>query len=198
MNAPASAKPESVRTFLAILLGPEQLDFLSRLQEKLQAELPSDLVRWITREQLHITLSFLGYVGASQIEPLISALRDETGPGFELALEKLGCFPTAKRPNVIWVGITGQTDLLEQLQNRVSTHAQSFSKHVETRAFHPHLTIGRIRPGTRGTEKIAPLLQKISAAKSSSWKVNEFDLMRSVLHPKGAVYSSLATFPLNP
>jgi 2'-5' RNA ligase len=69
-----------------------------------------------------------------------------------------------------------------------------FCEHTEERAFHPHLTIGRIRPGGRKSARdLGAKLQAESIAIEAAWTVSELILFRSELTPKGAIHIPLAS-----
>lgn len=196
MNAPAG-KP-TLRTFISIPLKPELITELQRLQESLQAGLEKQLVRWTRPDQLHLTLKFLGNVAAEHV-PLLSAALDRacqnTGP-FQLSLQKLGCFPSPRKPSIIWVGIEGDLTALGHLQERIECETEPYSGHSEERDFRPHLTIGRVKGYGREVRPLAELLQKNSETKLGEWTVKEVKLMQSKLSPQGSTYSELANITL--
>jgi 2'-5' RNA ligase len=100
---------------------------------------------WARPEQIHLTLKFLGNVLVSCVENLITALQQAcqgAGP-FNLRLAKLGCFPNARSPRIVWVGLAGDLGALMELQGCVVQRMAAFSAHEDSQAFHPHLTIGR-------------------------------------------------------
>jgi RNA 2',3'-cyclic 3'-phosphodiesterase len=74
-NAPASfGGDERVRLFCALRLPPETLDALVRWQQ--HAFDGVDGVRVVPRENLHVTLAFLGHRPAAELEPIVGVLRE--------------------------------------------------------------------------------------------------------------------------
>jgi 2'-5' RNA ligase len=67
----------------------------------------------------------------------------------------------------------------------------------EARAFHPHLTIGRVKLLNGGDRRhLAATLPAWSEADFGPWTVGRVDLMQSALSPAGAVYARIQSFAL--
>src|SRR4051794_10239250 len=118
---PASELPEKIRAFIAIHLPSELLAGLGELQEQLQSGLPKEAVRWATQSQMHLTLKFLGNIATADASDLKASLQEicaET-PRLLLRAETLGCFPSASRPRVIWMGLGGDIEPLQALQSKI-------------------------------------------------------------------------------
>src|SRR5262245_16969050 len=113
----AADSPETIRAFIAIHLPDELLVSLRTLQARLQSGLPEELVRWAPPEQTHLTLKFLGNIATADIDPLTDALRTicQKTPPLLLYAEGIGCFPSAARPRVVWVGVAGDLAQLKRL-----------------------------------------------------------------------------------
>ena len=100
---------ESWRLFIALELPPNVLKAVAQAQTDLKRFIPSQAARWVRPESVHLTLKFLGDAPVGQVEDLKIALVEATAghSGFELGIQGLGCFPNARRPRVLWLGITG-------------------------------------------------------------------------------------------
>src|SRR6267154_2136170 len=190
----AAATPELVRSFIAIALEPAWVVELKQVQRQFQKRLPQDAVRWARPEQLHLTLRFLGNVSNECLADLAAALnRAPAGIGpFQLRLENVGCFPDAKNPRVVWVGIQGELDSLRRLQKQVEREMQGFGDHHEERIFQPHLTIGRVRPQGKIARSVGELVERASVTQSDELVVRQIHLVQSELAPEGAHYTTLA------
>jgi 2'-5' RNA ligase len=190
---------ETIRTFIALELGPALVDAVRGLQDRLRRLLPSDPVRWSRPDQLHLTLKFLGQVAETQLEDVRVALAracQGVGP-FELRLEGVGCFPDARRPRIVWVGLGGDVETLKTLQQQILQHTVDLGDHKEERPFHPHLTIGRIRlERAREARALTEKLPGLEGGSLGPWPVERVVLMRSHLAPQGASYAELAGLPL--
>src|SRR5258705_9054291 len=78
----------------------------------------------------------------------------------------------------------------------VRTAVGPWLEEAETRAYRPHLTLGRVRPvKSRELRKVSEGVARASG-EFGSWRVEEFHLMQSTLSPHGAQHSVLATFAL--
>lgn len=190
----------AVRAFLAVELGEAALAALREQQARLAAAAPRRAVRWTRPEQCHLTLCFLGNVPAAQIPELTRGLAATLDgcTGFSLELDAAGAFPSLAAPRVIWLGLRGDLGALRELQQRVAIAAAGFAEHREERAFHPHLTMGRvIARDARTARALGELMARAPAPPPAAWRVTAVRLFKSVLQPDGAVYSVLATFPLS-
>jgi len=154
-------------------------------------------VRWVEYENYHLTLKFLGEVKETKL-PLISeslTLVGDSAPAFNISAGGLGFFPNKMRPRVIWLGIKGELDKAEYLGERIDAYlaAQGFEEEKDHRF---HLTLGRVRSDLRLNEMLKIVRDIEGKEKLRSFKVEEFHLMRSILSPKGPVYSVVESFPL--
>lgn len=196
---PGPSQSTAIRAFVAACLPQDLLEKLRQLQRLLEerVRLRPNPVRWTPPDQVHLTLRFLGNIQADEVESLATVLRQATagfGP-MQLSVETLGCFPSWRRPSVIWVGLHGELEPLLELQARVERDSQPFGSHSETRAFHPHLTVGRVRPQSPGAGRIGDALSE-AAVDLGAWQLEEIALIRSQLTPRGSVYTPLANFKL--
>jgi len=124
-----------MRLFAAIRPPQEVLDHL----QGVLADLDEPQLRWMPAHQLHLTLAFYGEVDRDRAEEVRAYLGDELGGagGLELQLGASGTFGQ----RVLWVGVGGETERLQQLM----TTAAGAPGHVQEHAPHPHVTIARAR-----------------------------------------------------
>src|SRR5580765_313993 len=61
------ARPERYRLFIAIALAEPVKDAILDVQEELRGRLRAKSIRWTSRDQLHLTLRFLGGVDVPRI-----------------------------------------------------------------------------------------------------------------------------------
>lgn len=192
---------ETYRCFIAIEIPEKILDEVVKLSGKLAKSIADDSARWCNREQLHITLKFLGNVDALKIDALKSAIQ-RTCSGFnqfQLTLGGIGCFPDIQKPRVIWLGIGGDLKVLNELQAAIDIETADFGDHQEEREFKPHLTLARVKkPSPKLWRAIGEQIKRHSenARAMGEWNVDSVNLMRSILDPSGAVYEKLYTAPL--
>jgi len=185
-----------MRLFIAINLPAPLRDGIHDASRPLRdARLP---VRWVPPENYHLTLKFLGEVHPDKIESIQSAL-DRIGreaASFDVCLEGVGAFPTIRRPRVIWLG-ADPSPALRCLKQDVEWSLGALGFERETRAFHPHLTLGRCPgdPGAgvfRGLDRLASGL-----CHGSSFRVEALDLMCSRVTREGPRYTILSSSDLS-
>ena len=152
--------------------------------------------RWVTRAQLHITLKFIGETAAELVTRLDSNLSRVGGTRpFSFSLSSVGFFPAAGRARTIWLGIADGSEQLRKLAAAIDRAAVASGFEEERRAFHPHVTLARTRGGM---ERPTPseLLASLKKMPPLTETCSRFILMKSVLHPVGAVYSPLVQYSL--
>jgi 2'-5' RNA ligase len=193
---PASTA-DNLRAFIALPLEPVLAAEIKKVQQRLNA--PGGAVRWISPEQLHLTLQFLGNVDTGRLDDLAAALRRAcacTAP-FRLALEGAGCFPNTKSPRVVWIGIQGDLEPLRKLQEQIAQETTHFGDHGDQRAFQPHLTIGRVKASGLEGRKAGQAIELATVPKLGDWTVHLVLLVRSELASDGSRYTTLASVALD-
>lgn len=143
-------------------------------------------VRWLLAEQMHLTMSFLGDVIASNEERLRAALAGVQVPAFFLPIKGVGIFGGA-RPAVVWAGVGQGHPHLFALHKHIQDAVLQAGLEPDLRAFHPHITIGRAKGVSRAA--LQPFLRKYAETEFGLFKVTGFALFSSVLLPEAAVHS---------
>jgi 2'-5' RNA ligase len=182
-----------VRTFIALPASDELRTALVQVQRRLR-EADAD-VRWEGPDKLHVTLKFLGDVPEDRIVPLgeaVAAAVQNIRP-FTLVYRGAGCFPESGPPRIVWAGTEPNEDL-QALFRVVEEACSALGFPRETRRFHPHITLGRVK----GTRNLARLTEATNSVKFEpiSTLCRELLLMKSVLRPEGSAYSILKTISL--
>ena len=187
---------KNIRAFLAIDPPEDILQAMSRLQEKLKREI-SGRISWTKPQGQHLTLKFFGDISTEDVKNICSAVQNRVAsePSLNLKIEKLGLFPDARRPRVIWCGVTGDVEKLSVLQKQLDSDFAGIGFPMEDRSFQAHLTLGRIKD-SRGLTGINEALTKYSAFTAGEFNCTELILFQSRLTPQGAIYTKLAEFAL--
>ena len=185
----SSPAPPTFRAFVAVVPPASIRAELDAVIRQLKQYDSDEAVRWVAADALHITLAFLGQITESTAALLLDALRKETADAesFELSLERLGTFGDRRRrggAQVVWAGIGGDIDALQQLHEFVSNAVRSVGLRVESRAFQPHITLGRVRRGRRW--RLDPA--NAPALPSTTFRVDTVTLMESRLGRGPAEY----------
>lgn len=206
-----------MRLFIAIEIPENIKEFLLKI---IPINLPLDGVNVVQKQNLHITLKFLGEVEESLIPDIKETLKSISGEfsAFTLKITRPGVFPDKFKPRVIWIG-TENTDTLKTIAKRIDENLHKYGFEKEQREFKAHITLARVKNFQNGRYLFERILKafkdkitsEISVKKKFSsydivetiensspikFSVTEFVLMKSTLTPKGSIYNVLERFPL--
>lgn len=191
----------AIRSFVAVELDEEVKQRLAEIQRQLKTMTPGGVVRWVQPDSIHVTLKFLGDVPEERIRAIVAALERECAPVAPLAftVAGAGCFPNARRPNVVWIGVEDPDGQLAALQQAVERALNPLGYPPEGRPFKPHLTLGRVNRSVSDADlrKVGERVSGLRVAHLGQVQVAEIVLMRSDLSPAGARYTPLARIPLS-
>ncbi|MGB9743249.1 MAG: RNA 2',3'-cyclic phosphodiesterase [Minisyncoccales bacterium] len=181
------------RIFIAINLPEEIKRELSSFQEK-WPELPC---RWTKKDNLHITLIFLGYLSDEEILNLLKITKEVVNKyrPFSIALKRIIYGPPDKPPRMIWVE-GEKSPILTNLKNNLENILfQTIVKEKEKRNYLPHITLGRLK--TWAFRQIEPEERPIIDEEIDlSFEVNSIEVMESQLKRSGPDYLVLESIPL--
>ena len=185
-----------MRLFVAINFPPDARDAVYADAAPLRAA--TNGVKWVAAPLLHVTLKFLGEQPDTLVADLTRAMTvvGARHAPLELRTTQMGAFPNFRRPRVVWVGMTGETEL-RALADDVDRMLVGFGLALETRAFKAHLTLGRAKGEMRPEEASALAVAARDVRASRGLSVRTVDLMRSELGPGGPRYTVLAAAPLH-
>ena len=182
-----------MRCFIAIPLPQNIIRDLSDIQSKLK-QTETD-IKWVNSNNIHLTLKFLGYIEDAKIGEISKNLKEafRKSKGFESALGKPGAFPSISNPRVIWLGISKNEDKITKLQKIAEDVLEPLGFDRETRAFHPHLTLGRVR-SKKNINKLIEQIKTPQTSKADPFPIEKIILFQSILKPSGAEYTALDEF----
>ncbi|MEX1363743.1 MAG: RNA 2',3'-cyclic phosphodiesterase [Nannocystaceae bacterium] len=141
--------------------------------------------RWLDREQLHLTLRFIGEVDGGTKRRLEDALDTVRHPAFQCGLAGVGFFPPSGKPHTLWAGVSDPQPLRE-LAARVERALVRAGLPPERRKYHPHVTLARLRSSPQ--PRVLQFLQHHALLQTATFEVDTFLLYSSVLTPGGAKY----------
>ncbi len=190
------ASPGHIRAFVAVEINDAVRAALVRMQRRLA--LAQGHVSWTRPENIHCTLLFLGDVPAAEIPAVADAVAAAAAASRRCAVEAagLGCFGPPRAPRIIWAGLQ-PADPLAEMQRQLcrAMPRNSAALGEREKAFHPHLTIGRVR-SARNSDRLAAAIARNAAAVFGALAVERICLMESRLGPGGPVYAPLRAAPL--
>jgi 2'-5' RNA ligase len=191
LSSAASQTPQTQRLFTAIVLPDERKKALRRWVEEDLNDLP--FRKWSDFRDYHITLQFLGDVETTDIPELEKALfraaADHTP--FTLGVGEAGVFGRDEFPRVLWRGVTGQRELLNQLHQSIVRATGPLGFEPEERPYRPHITVAR---SYTGQEPVSASILQRNDLTGEPWKVEGFVLYATRMGQK-PMYQILQIFP---
>jgi 2'-5' RNA ligase len=188
---------DTTRTFIAVAV-PDALTLrLTRLQSQLAGEVPEG--RWVETPPFHVTLAFLGAVHVADLNAVCHAAREtaQAFPPLELKLDGLGAFPSPTRPRVVWTGLAGPgVEPLKALQAALASAVARLDYPTDGKPFHPHVTLGRLKPRRGPTRDLTSLLNHYRTWYAGPFTVAEVVTFSSTLTRDGPAYAPLERAPL--
>jgi len=185
-----------IRTFIAIDT-PETVSEVALLL-KSSVIANQKAVKWVRKENIHITLRFIGPTAPGEVDKINRLLREISGQNSDLSLtvSGTGCFPKKERPRILWLGVNGDVAELKLLVEMIRSEMDQLGYPQEEHNYSSHITIGRIRYPQKVTPDITDFLT--AQYEPVLWNVPKIILYQSELLPSGALYSILGTHSLKP
>lgn len=184
--------PDRIRTFIALDVERFTRDRLAGLQDRLAGE--GAAAKWVERENLHLTLLFLGEVDMREIPTVCREVEQaaaECGP-FAMTLAGAGAFPSPRHPRVLIVHVTEGAEQIIELHDKIEHRLLDLGSYRrEDRPFKPHLTIGRVR-GKQDGDGMTAAIRKFESWEGGQSQVHEVLVMGSELKPEGPEYTVLS------
>lgn len=184
------------RIFIAINLPEKIKTELEKLEREIESLFPPEInrgmFRWVKKENLHITLLFIGAVRDEEIPKISQIVKDIAQPQkpFSLRIEKVSYGPPKKiPPRLIWVEVERKKEMVEIAKKLKKEMAESgILQKVEQREFSPHITLARIKSfwWKRMEPEERPEIEKEIAL---DFEVNSIEIMESKLKRSGAEYT---------
>lgn len=177
-----------MRCFIALDFTRDFRDEIERVQEQLAGKKVWQ-GKLTERENLHLTLKFLGEIEENKVEEVKKRLREIKMKKFDCYIGNLGVF-TPSFIKIVWAHIIGK-EILE-LQKLIDEKlADLFPKE---KRFMSHLTIARVKI----VKDNKLFLEELGKIKTQNLKlpVREFYLMSSELTEKGPIYSEVEKFSM--
>ncbi len=154
--------------------------------------------RWVSSDNWHLTLKFLGDVEPARVGALSGALSDVAGRhhAFDLMVGGFGGFPNLRQPRVLFYNVERGAAELERLAGDVDAAVEkAIGLERERRRFHAHATVARVKDPLPAS--IAAQLASVPALTAAVARVSSFALLESRLARTGATYSVVKEFALS-
>lgn len=167
--------------FFALTLQNELKSHLKKLCEVIQKSFPFQ--RWVHYEDYHLTLAFLGHAPKETLALAIEKVANgiEGFPSFPYQLNEVGTFGKSDEPRILWVNTTN-VDPLTDLRDKVFQACRQAQFQLETRPFHPHITLAR--KWKKGEPFIKEAIDQIFSTfvTNTMFQATEVALYRTRLH----------------
>jgi RNA 2',3'-cyclic 3'-phosphodiesterase len=157
---PALSNRDPARLFVAISIPKDVRSMLVSVQDQFRSL--TDQFSLTHRENLHLTLVFLGSTPASILNPLRDTIRSvaKTVQPFSISIVEHGAFPRLEKARIVYQNIEANGPALLRLQETLSARLSSrFNFNIDDREYHPHITLGRIK-------------KKFSSANITTWTID--------------------------
>jgi 2'-5' RNA ligase len=174
------------RLFVALAVPDDVAQALALLQSGVPG------ARWQTREQLHLTLRFIGEVDGRDAAMIEDALAAIDAPAFELSPHGVGEFG-GKHPHTLWAGVRASEPLLH-LQRKIETALQRAGQPPDRQKYTPHITLARLNRANLG--RVMDWLTDHALASAPAFTVGGFILYSSVLTSDGSIYRAERAYRL--
>lgn len=149
-------------------------------------------VKTVEEENLHITLKFMGEVPEHRVKNVINTLLNIKYDPIYVEIAGVGAFPSRSFPRVVWAGVRRGSEEIRRLAETVERALTPLGIRRETRPFHPHVTLARVKQPCGAVHRF---LEENKESSFGSFTVHYFVLFQSTLTPSGPIYTELARFP---
>lgn len=176
-----------MRLFIALPCPPEVKSAIKNIQCEIAS---CGEIKLVKKENIHVTLKFLGEVSEEKADKITEALSQLSGQeSFTVCVKGIGVFPKPSFPRVVWAGVSKGSEEIVRMHTLVDGMSQQLG-FKEDNLFHPHATIARVRHLT-DREKLAHILKTEKDTEYGTYKAASIHLMESKLSPKGPAYNIL-------
>jgi len=180
---------EMIRSFIAFEVGDERvLRSIMEAQDMLRRTGAS--LKLVDPSNIHVTMKFLGNIPVTIVDSIYEEMKKIAFEPFKIKIKGLGAFPNIRRINVIWAGIREGAKELREISTGLESNLQALGFEPDRKGFSPHLTIARVRTG-RGKDDLAKCIEGLADQEFGVIEAECLKLKKSVLTPKGPIYSLL-------
>ena len=191
-----------MRAFIAIPCQDELKDKILNFQDQIKN---FGKIKLVEKENIHLTLKFLGDVDENKIKDIIEILNsisnnknnknnNKNNKKFEINLCGIGAFPDENYIKILWVGVSSGSEEISSLQQQIDEQLKILNFKKEKK-FHPHFTIARVKfLNSRNKGELQRVLKENSDTDFGEFEVCGFQLMKSELTSSGPIYSVIKFF----
>ncbi|MFW9938794.1 MAG: RNA 2',3'-cyclic phosphodiesterase [Candidatus Thorarchaeota archaeon] len=187
-----------IRAFLAMeLKDQETIKEIALFTTRLRQNQPK--LKLVEPQNLHITVKFLGDISESLAPKIYKIIQEDInekvfkGQSYEYFLKGAGQF---NKFSVLWIKLNGDINFLQKVKDNTekSLNEKLNIEFDKRTTFKPHLTIGRLKNNKinyKTFNTFKKLIQDARNLEFGTFRINQLKLKKSVLTPKGPIYSDL-------
>jgi RNA 2',3'-cyclic 3'-phosphodiesterase len=183
------ARSLKVRAFFGLPVPAPQREELARFIAACAQAAPD--FRWTPKENLHLTIRFVGNVERGLVESVADALAQRPLTAFDMELGDVGTFGRGRATRVVWLGLRAGTEAAAALAAHAEEECARAGLPTESRPYQAHLTLARAR--SRGGARLPELP---AVTRMEPWRADQLVLYSSRLARTGAIYEALTTLGL--
>lgn len=181
------------RAFTAIRFTPDET--FKQAFQQLKNQLKDEKINWVTPDNLHLTLQFLGEINRNEINTLkrVFKLINFVTP-FTMQMAGIHLFGNLKNPRLLYTEIQAGPELFD-LVRVTDGKLNEINLYSRDKKFKPHITLGRIK-FIKDSERFEEILSYSQKNFFQQTVCSEFILYESILKPSGPDYIPLEKFRL--
>jgi 2'-5' RNA ligase len=186
----------AIRVFVAIEIDSEIKNKLSEYLSRLKRT-GAD-VKWVSPENIHLTLKFIGYIEKETLIDLNKIINDTVfgiGP-FSISIGNIGAFPSLEKPRVVFACVEERGSNLLRIYEKLDKGVELLGIKKESKKYVGHITLGRVK-SQKNIFKLKNALNSETECYFGLEKVTSLSLIQSKLTPTGPIYTKLNNFILN-
>ena len=183
------ARSLKVRAFFGLPVPEPQREELARFIAACAQVAPD--FRWTPKENLHLTIRFVGNVERELVESVAGALAQRPLAAFDMELGDVGAFGRGRAARVVWLGLRAGAEAATALAANVDEECVRAGLPGESRPYQAHLTLARAR--SRGGARLPELP---AVTRMEPWRADQLVLYSSRLARMGTIYEALRTLEL--
>jgi len=184
-----------MRTFIGFDFPIHIKNQLSSIQKILKQNIEKG--SWVSSENFHLTLKFLGEIDESQVDSIDIILKQlslKHSP-ITVNLHNLGYFNKKNNEyGVIWLGLEGQLERINSIHLELEEEMYHIGFEKEMRRFSPHITLGRRIKTHFDFSKLKEIAEPYL---NIEFTLNNLVLMKSQAIMGRRVYTPIKSYKLN-
>lgn len=173
-----------MRLFIGIPLEEKLLNEINNLCSKLKK---FKKIKFVNKENFHITLKFLGETDDEKIPLIKNAMEDafKEEESFFITTNKISAFPAERKAKVIWFNVDKNIEKVKILFDRLEKKLIDLYFEPEKKEYVPHITVARAKEAIDISEEIKNFNFEFKS------KISNVILYQSILKPEGAFYKKI-------